>query len=270
MLHAGTSVKVPVAEVMVEAYRAVFGRLNLLFDLAWLPLLVLLAATIVPGYFHLYRGLPGLFAWSAAGGKLGLSVENLLAALVGVFCLSAFAVHWYQSLLFGSGSRVPRGIFLGAWLRFLLYMLLLYLVAAALLVAMLVADAEGAPKYLAPLAAFAMIVAWLAPVRCSLLFPAAAAGKPLSIAAAWRAMGGNTWRFFAAVLLVSVPTVFVVAMILSSVLVGLGIKDVGNTLPPVGFFILRGVLSSCADFLVVALGASVAAGFYRRIEGRRA
>lgn len=262
MPGAGTRIKVPVAEVMVEAYRTVFGHLSLLLDLAWLPLLILLAATLLPGYLHLYQGLPGLPAWS--GDDYGLSLENLVEAIAGLLCLSAFAVRWYQSLLFDN-RRAPEGVFVGAWLRVLAYTLLLYLVAAVLLTAMLLADLDGAPDYLAPAAGVATVAAWLAPVRCSLLFPAAAIGKPLSIAGAWRALGGNTWRLFATVLLVSVPAVFVVAMILSAFFAGFQLDGIGDAPLPLGFFLLRGVLGSCADFLVVALGASVIAGFYRRL-----
>jgi len=264
MADAGTPIKVPVAEVVVEAYRSVFGRLSLLLDLAWLPLLILLAATLLPGYLHLYQNLPGLPAW--AGDDYGLSFENLAEALVALLCLSAFAVRWYQSLLFREPRRAPEGIFVGAWLRFLAYMLLLYLFAALLLTAMLLADAEGAPDYVAPLAGLAIFFAWLAPMRCSLLFPAAAVGAPLSLGAAWRALGGNTWRLFATVLLVSVPTVFVVAMILSAFFAGFHLEGLGDATPPLGFFLLRGVIGSCADFLVVALGGAVVAGFYRRLK----
>jgi hypothetical protein len=266
MADAGTRIKVPVAEIMAEAYRSVFGRLNLLLDLAWLPLLILLAATILPGYLRLYQSVGGLPHWP--GDAYGLSLENLVEALVGLLCLSAFAVRWYQSLLFREGQRVPQGIFVGAWLRFLAYMLLLYLVAALLLTALVLADVAGAPPYIAPLAGAAMFVAWLAPVRCSLLFPAAAIGKPLSIAQAWQALGGNTWRLFATVLLVSLPAVFVVAMILSAFFAGFQLDGLGDSALPVGFFLLRGVIGSCTDFLVVALGAAVIGGFYRRLGPR--
>jgi hypothetical protein len=253
--------KVPVTEVMVEAYRSVFARLNLLLDLAWLPLLLLLAATILPGYLRLYADLP---AWSSE--QFGLTSDDLIEAVVGLLCLSAFAVRWYQSLLFT--GRVPQGLFLGGWLRFLLYALLLYLIAALLLTAVLFVDTAQTPSYVAPLAGAGMVAAWFASVRCSLLFPAAASGQPLGIAAAWRAMNGNTWRLFATVLLVSVPAVFVVAMILSSIFAGFGIDALGDAAPPAGFFILRGVIGSCADIVIVALGASVVAGFYRRIAPR--
>ncbi|HLI21689.1 MAG TPA: hypothetical protein VKV32_11255, partial [Stellaceae bacterium] len=263
MPNAGTRIKVPVADVMAEAYRSVFGQLSRLLDLAWLPLLLVIAATILPGYLRVYQRLPGLPAWS--GDPFGLSFENLGEALIALLCLSAFAVRWYQSLLFRGSRQPPRGMFLGGWLRFLAYMLLLYFVAALLLTVMLLADSDGAPPWLAPVLGAGIFAAWLAPVRCSLVFPAAAIGKPLSLSGAWQALGGNTWRLFATVMLVSVPTVFIVAMILSAIFAGFHL-DGSEDAPPLGFFLLRGVIGSCADFLVVALGVAVVGSFYRRLK----
>jgi hypothetical protein len=263
----GTRSKVPVAEIMVEAYRGVFGQLNLLLETAWLPLLLLLAAAILPGYLHLYSGLIALPTWR--GDQFGLSIENSIEGLTGLLCLTAFAVRWYQVTLFTGARSAPTGIFLGAWLRFLLYTLLLYLIAGLLVVALLLSDQKGVPDYVGLVAGAAMMAVWLAPIRCMLLFPAAASGKPLSIAAAWRCLGGNTWRLFVTVLLVSIPVMFVTAMIVSAFFAGFNIDASGDQLPPLGFFLLRAVFSSCGNVLVVALSAAVIAGFYRRIEGKQ-
>ena len=267
MAVAGTRIKVPVGEIMVEAFRGVFGQLNLLLETAWLPLILLLAAAILPGYLHLYRGLVALPSWR--GDRFGLSAENAIEALTGLLCLTAFAVRWYQVSLFTDARAVPIGVFLGAWLRFLLYTLLLYLIAGVLIVALLLSDQDGVPDIVGVVAGVAMMAAWLAPVRCMLLFPAAAAGKPLSIAAAWRGLAGNTWRLFVAVMLVSIPVVFIVAMIGGAIFAGFHIDGSGDRLPPLGFFLLRAVLSTCGNVLVVALCAAAIAGFYRRLEGRQ-
>lgn len=261
---AGTRIKVAVTEIMVEAFRAVFGQLSLLLDIAWLPLLLLLAAAILPGYLHLYRGVIVPPAWR--GDQFGLTLENSIEALTGLLCLTGFAVRWYQVSLFTGGRSAPKGIFLGAWLRFLLYTLLLYLIAAVLIIALLLTDRDGVPDIVALIAGAAMMAAWLAPVRCMLLFPAAAVGKPLSIAAAWRGLAGNTWRLFVTVMLVSIPVVFITAMIVSAFFAGFHLDATGDRLPPLGFFLLRAVLSSCGNILVVALCAAVIAGFYRRLQ----
>jgi hypothetical protein len=264
---AGTRIKVPVAEIMVEAYRGVFGQLNLLLEIAWLPLLLLLAAAILPGYLHLYRGLITLPTWR--GDRFGLSAENSIEAVTGLLCLTAFAVRWYQAALFTSGRSAPAGIFVAAWLRFLAYTLLLYLIAAVLIIVLLLSDQDSVPEIVGIVVGAAMMAAWLVPIRCMLLFPAAAAGKPLSIAAAWRGLAGNTWRLFAAVMLVSIPLVFITAMIVSAFFAGFHIDASGDRLPPLGFFLLRAVLSTCGNVLVVALSASVIAGFYRRLDGKQ-
>ena len=264
MAAAGTRIKVPVAEIMVEAYRGVFGQLNLLLETAWLPLLLLLAAAILPGYFHLYGGITAWPRWR--GDRFGLTIENAIEAVAGLLCLTAFAVRWYQVTLFSAPRAAPGGIFLGAWLRFLLYTVLLYFIAALLVLVLLLSDQDGVPDFVGPIAGIAMLAAWLAPIRCMLLFPAAASGKPLSIAAAWRGLGGNTWRLFVTIMLVSLPVVFVTAIIVNAVFAGLHLDPSGDQPPPLGFFLLRAVLGICGNVLLVALSAGVIAGFYRRLE----
>ena len=264
MAAAGSRVKVPVAEIMVEAYRGVFGQLNLLLETAWLPLLLLLAAAILPGYLHLYGGIAAWPSWR--GDRFGASLENSIEAVTGLFCLTAFAVRWYQVTLFGAAPTAPGAIFLAAWLRFLLYTVLLYLIAGMLIFGLLFSDQGDEPDIVGLIAGIAMMAAWLAPVRCLLLFPAAASGKPLSIATAWRGLGGNTWRLFLTLMLVSIPVVFVAVMIVLAFFAGFHIDQSGDQPPPLGFFLLGAVLGSCGNVLVVALGAAVIAGFYRRLE----
>ncbi len=262
MADASARVTVPIAEVAVEAYRSVFGRLGLLFDLAWLPLLIMLAATLVPGYLHFYLGWPALPAWRS--GALQLHSEDIIEAVTGLLCLNAFAVRWHQVMLF-SGERVPpRRIFFAAWARFLVYTLLLYLASAALLTVLLLADALGAPSYLAPLAALAAVLLWVGVMRCSLLFPAAAFGKPLGLLEAWRAMRGNSWRLLGCGFVACAPVMLIVLLVLSAILAALHL-DQDATRVPLGFFILRGLIGAATDIVVVALGATVLSAFYRRI-----
>ncbi len=262
MTDAATRVIVPIAEVAVEAYRAVFGRFGLLLDFAWLPLLIMLAAALLPGYLHLYLGWAAIPSWR--GDVVGLSVEDLIESLVGLVCLNGFAVRWHQAVLFSGERSAPAGVFLGAWARFLLYTVLLYLVSTGVLVALLVAGVEGAPAYLAPIASMLAVLLWVGMLRCSLLFPAAAFGKPLGIAAAWQAMRGNSWRLLGCVFVACAPVVVAVVLIVTGVTAGFQIERFAPDLP-VGFFILRGVVATCANLVIVALGATVLSTFYRRI-----
>src|SRR5689334_19699554 len=98
--------KVPIAEVTVAAYRAVFGRLGLFLELAWLPLLILLAVALIPAL------LPANLGNETAGAPI--TVANLLEMVVGILCLNAFAVRWYQVALYGGGKAQIAG---HPWLR---------------------------------------------------------------------------------------------------------------------------------------------------------
>jgi hypothetical protein len=262
MADVGTRVIVPVAVVAVEAYRAVFGRIAMLFDVAWLPLLVMLAASLLPGYLTTYLGWFTLPSWQ--GDAVGLGAGDLVEAVAGLFCLNAFAVRWHQRMLFSGEREPPKALFFAAWMRFLGYTFLLYIVSAVLMTALVVAGADGAPAYIAPIAGMAASLVWVGTMRCALLFPAAAYGKPLSLAAAWRIARGNTWRLFGCGIVACLPVIMALVLILSGIFAGLHLDQAPDKLP-LGFFILRGLIGTCANFIVVALGASVLSGFYRRI-----
>lgn len=262
MDDAEMRVSVPIAEVAVGAYRNVFGRLGLLLDLAWVPLLILLTATLLPGYLHFYLDLHNpLLDWHSEA--LGLGVEDAIEALAGLLCLNAFAVRWYQASLFSDERQTPQGLFLGAWTRFLLYTLLLSLISAGLWAALVIANTDQAPAYLAPSASLLAILLWTGTIRCSLLFPAAAFGRPLTIAGAWRAMRGNSWRLLGCEFVACMPVLLAVILILSGAFTGFHIEQFDRL--PLGFFVLRGVVETCTNIIVVALGAAVLSSFYRRI-----
>jgi hypothetical protein len=262
MVETSTRITVPVAEVAVEAYRSVVGRLGLLFDLAWLPLIVMLAATLLPGYLHFYLGWRALPSWT--NGAFELRAEDVLGAVTSLVALTAFAVRWHQAMLFAGERQPPVATFLGAWLRFILYAVLLYLVSAALLATLYIAENESAPAYIPPVAALLAMALWVGVLRCLLIFPAAAYGKPLGLVAAWRAMRGNSWRFMACSFLACAPLTILVIVVLSSLVRALHL-DEDSTRIPLGFFILRGLIGVGTDVIVIALGASVLSAFYRRI-----
>ncbi len=122
---ASSPVRIPVAVVTVGAYRFVFGRLGLFLELAWLPLLLLLAVAIMPAW------LPWLVAPRirqrrappAAGcrpiGDGGAVSQRLRRALAPDDAVSgaagAASVSWFRS-----------------WLWFLLYTLAFYLANLAM------------------------------------------------------------------------------------------------------------------------------------------
>jgi hypothetical protein len=130
-------------------------------------------------------------------------------------------------------------------------------------------DAVAAGKsFLAGLAALALL---LGVTRLSLLFPAAAFGEPLGLGAAWRALRGNTLRLLAASILSALPIVLVTGVLIGQLLAAahLGPGEVLARNPPVGLLLLTGVIEVVLRLVLVALGASILSGFYRRVVLQR-
>lgn len=268
-------IKVPIAEVVIIAFRAVFGRLGLMLELAWLPLLVLLAAVLLPGLVTKYV-MPQ--AGHAAASHPALGPGDLAVDAISLLCLNAFAVRWHQLSLFADIRTVPRRLFLRAWARFVAYTLLISILVYLLVLALFAvaastsrppADDPGAVGLVALATALAFALG-LAIARCSLVFPAAACGEPLGLVAAWRQMRGNTWRLIGATVMVIVPIVFTVGLVLNRILGAAGLDSPEGLLsdPPLGFFLLAGVVDVVLRFIFVALGATILSEFYRRILRR--
>ncbi|HXM84299.1 MAG TPA: hypothetical protein VN899_00745 [Stellaceae bacterium] len=262
-------VRIPVAAVTVGAYRFVFGRLGLFLELAWLPLLLMLAVAILPAF------LPSLAAPDSDSIVLRL-LPDIGQLVVGGLCLNAFAVRWHQMALFPNPVDAQAQSWLRPWLRFLLYTFAFYLVNLAMLGLLLLvsggADLNQPDQIAMLLLATAVAVpVWLGMVRLSLLFPAAAYGQPLGPGAAWNAMRGNTWRLIACGFLAGLPLVLSVAVVLSVVFTALGMQigdlqsDDPAFAPPMGLLLLEGVIDTVVNFLIVALGASILVEVYRRL-----
>ncbi|HEX7967433.1 MAG TPA: hypothetical protein VF502_04385 [Stellaceae bacterium] len=258
-------VKMPVSQVATAAYGAVFGRLGLLLELAWLPLLILLAVELVPGLVADY-----LWPTSPASAPGRLDVAELVETVAALLCLNAFAVRWYQATLSRGQRAPPRRLFVAAWVRFVGYGLVLYVPIMAPMTALSLwgksSVGDEAMQLLTTAVAAVLIVALLAVARVSLVFPAVAYGAPTSLLAAWRQMRGNTWRLIAATLLVGAPVFIIVSLMLSGILGAANLKlDQLPQPPPLGLSLLSGVVEVVLNFLFIALGASITAEFYRRI-----
>ena len=265
MADASLRIMVPVAEVAVEAYRAVFGRLGLWFDLAWLPLLMLLAAALLPGYLRLYLGWPGFARWAATVriGRRGFDRGGR-----GTVGLNAFAVRWYQRLLFSGDRRIPDGIVPRRVGAVSAYTLLLYLGLGG--------TVHGpARRRRRGFTGLCRAARWryrrVGLARHGALLAAVSGRRLRQADGDRRGVAGDARQFMAA------P--------------GLRHRGLRAGDPdrhpdpkrdfrraasrrrrpsplPLGFFLLRGVIGACANFVVVALGAAVLSGFYRRIMVR--
>lgn len=258
--RAASQVKVRVGEAVMAAYAAVFGRLGLALEVGWLPLLVMLAAALVPGIAEAF--VPGLFS----------NVWPLFIAeiVVGLLCLNAFSVRWYQAQLFPNARALPRRLFVALWMRFVGYTLLFSVPTAAPGVALFLAgaspDANDATRTLIAAVGVLGVATTLGVLRLALVWPAAAYGAPIGFREAWRRMHGNTWRLTATMLLVSVPLFITIAFALHLLLKAVNIElDALPSPPPLGLVLLMGVADTVWKFLLIALGAAVLAQFYRRL-----
>jgi hypothetical protein len=260
-------------EVVPEAYRAVFGQLNLFLDLAWLPLLLQLAATVCPPLAqHFFPS------------TIPVLSNDLLAyaeAATGIVFVNAFGVRWYAALLFADGRAMPRAHFLKAWGRFVGYGIIFAIPSLAVLdlsPEKLVAQSDPAitasiqntvVAALLTASVAVILVISLALARWSLLFPAAAYGRPLGWREAWRGMRGNTWRYVGCLLLTSLPLLIFVLYFEKIVLSLAGLNDQDaikkamQTIP--GAILLDGLCDTIVMFVGFALAASILAGFYRRL-----
>ena len=250
------SVQVPVAEVTVGAYRAVFLRLGAVLELGWLPLLLLLAVAILPAV------LPPDFGAKNAAVR---ALPDFLDLIAGALCLNAFGVRWYQAQLFG-GAAAGRP-WLGPWLRFLLYTFALYLALGLVLVAALFVATRASDRgivFATGLGALDIAVAlglMLLLSRLALLYPAAAAGRPIGLRGSWHATRSNGWRIVLCWLFSTAPLLFGVQIVLAAIFTGFQI----GAHPPMGLYLLRGLVVTVADFLIAALGAAVLSDVYRRL-----
>lgn len=266
-------IKVPIGDVAIAAYQAVFGRLGLALELGWIPILVLLVAVLVPGLVTGYLLAPDGGA-VFAGPRGMFDLDDLAESMISVLCLNAFAVRWHHAMLFPDPQAVPRRLFLSAWARFVIYTLLFYVISLALFATIVASGvrsdaiiADAASAGLAASASVLAIAVSFAMVRCSLIFPAAAYGRPLGWGTAWRQMRGNTWRLIATTLLVLMPIIMIVGFVLNRVAaaVHFGTPDAMSLHPPLGLFLLNGVIEIVLNFVFVALSASILSAFYRRI-----
>ena len=263
--HATAPVKIGIGEVAALAYRLVFGRLGLALELGWLPLLVMLAAELVPGVIESLRPAP------EGGATPAVRIEDVVGIVASLLCLNAFAVRWYQALLLPSGGAPPRRLFLVAWARFILYTVVFSLPAAGSAIGLAVtgaspAAADDAARLIAAAITLPTVALALAVLRLSLLWPAAAQGFPMGWRAAWRAMRGNTWRLVAVMLVVYLPIFLAVGFALGIVFAAAHVDvEQASSHPTLGLVLLVGVINIVLQFVFVALGATIFVELYRRL-----
>jgi hypothetical protein len=182
--------QIDIAASVRAAYMTVADNARLAVDLAWLPFAIVVVAEFL--------------AWLVAGGGWFAMILALLIQAAGFAVFGTiFIVRWHRFVLLGetmSETLFPRG-----WGTFFMTMIkvVLAIIVGAFVLGMI---AALPPHFLTGLIAFlgfiAMAFAWS---RVSLVFPAAAIERPISLREAWDVMAGNYWRLFACLVCCYVP-----------------------------------------------------------------
>ncbi|HWD60018.1 MAG TPA: hypothetical protein VG308_17170 [Stellaceae bacterium] len=164
------------------AYRAVFERARLVVEMALLPFIIVLAIELAA-------------ALISHGGLAGEIFAGLIRAVAILAFATVFIVRWHRYVLLGEtvgGELLPPG-----WKEFVFVAIKIAALAfAGWIVLILVALLP--PFFITiPLTAAGGVALTLVALRVSLIFPAAAIGRPVPLRTAWDWVAGNFWRLFA-------------------------------------------------------------------------
>jgi hypothetical protein len=173
--------QIDVVDQIGRAYRAVFEQLQLVVEIALLPYLTVLATVLI--------------ALLMPDGVFGGVLAGLIRAIGFLLFGAVFIVRWHRFVLLGetiSDELIPPG-----WTEFVLAGVKLgAMVFAGWLVLALIAALP--PHFLTvPLSGIGGVAMTLLALRVSLIFPAAAIGRPIRLRTAWEWIEGNFWRLFA-------------------------------------------------------------------------
>jgi len=232
--------QIDVVDQVSRAYRAVIDNAQLVGEMALLPYLIVLGIELVA----LLVSGEGMFARALAG----------LIDAVGVLLFGTiFIVRWHRFILRGeavSGGLIPPGwsafLFAGVKLGVVMFIGWLILMAIAAL----------PPHFLtAPLAMVGGIALSLPALRVSLIFPAAAIERPISLQTAWDWLSGNFWRLFLCALACCIPFA-IVEMVIAWL----------ASLFPAFTWIVFQAAQLAVSFINAAVVAALLSHIYRDIE----
>jgi hypothetical protein len=228
--------KIDIGASVRAAYTIVMENARLAVDLAWLPFAILVVAEIV--------------AWVIGGGWIGMILALLVNA--GGFAVfgTVFIVRWHRFILLG--ETTPESLFPPGWATFFLTAVKIGLLAfVGVLVLVLIAAMP--PHFLTVLIAIAGYIALaFAAARLSLVFPAAAIERPISLRQAWDLMAGNYWRLFACLLACYVPFGIVHYIV----------NEIGGGAPSMLWIVFQAI-GLAVSFAGVAVVASLMSDVYR-------
>lgn len=228
--------RIPVTRYAGEAYAAAFEHLSDLLRMAWLPV----GLIGVVDYFVLltvYRNLPA--STDASAPETGwLQLLPIVVDLLQLPLVSIIAVAWHRLMLrdepLGAGGELPLDGFVWRYTRLALILTLCMMLVGlgpSLAISRLMPPGEvptagesGTLAGLSLLALVALVVSLVVFVRLSLLLPALAIGRNLTIREVWSGTRGSFWRLLLGALITTVPpalTLMILGVALVSVNPGL-------------------------------------------------
>lgn len=262
-------VKIPVWRVAKQAYATTFKRPLVFVHLSWIPALVTALGIGAFSYwsFAVFSGLAhGANAEMPSLGR-SLDFQTLIFGILIIGTLNVFVVRWHRLQLYGEVSGGLSNLFNPTWLRFFAYGLIIALpelLEHTWRITQSVLLGAGYVRHGFITEGFAvlwsiMTFGWgIYAFGCSLIFPAAAFGQPLTWRQAWRALRGNFWRLYLCSLITA-------AMAGATCLPA--IVPIGIVLPARLYSIISGliVVGTIVIFVVVAVLASTLCRFYQGI-----
>jgi hypothetical protein len=234
--------KIDIVAKVQTAFTTVWENFRLALDLAWLPFALLVGAEIVA----LVLGGAGMF---------GMMLAALVRGLGFVVFGTIFVVRWHRFVLLG--ETAAGGLFPPGWGAFFIAAIKITLgVIVGMVILMLIAMVP--PHFLTGLiAAIGGVALAVGSARLSLVFPAAAIERPMTLRDAWDLAAGNFWRLFACLILCYLPFA-----ILHFLLRGSG-GDSGAIV-----WLVFQIIGLAVSFVGVAVVASLLSELYRQLAGQ--
>jgi hypothetical protein len=208
--------KLPVFDLVGQAYRTVFENLGALLQMAWFPL-----AILAVGHFVAIMLIGQTLIDTPAGETPPVSpllaATQLGLAVIDMVIGASIAVVWHRFVLLGEkaqgGAHVRLDGRVWSYLGYGLLMGLGFVVAVAIPVGLLAIimtvmgnslTGQNA-ALLAPVALFMFLAGLFVLIRLSPFFPAKALGHSITMSDVWAKTDGNFWRLFGGGLLTALP-----------------------------------------------------------------
>ena len=229
--------QIDIAASVCAAYQVAIDNARLAVNLALVPFAIVVGAEFL--------------AWLVGGGGWFSMVLAILIQAGGFAVFgTVFIVRWHRFILLGE-TATPN-LFPPGWGTFFLTtikVLLAFLVGAFVLGTIGAVPPHFVTGLVAAIGFIAMGFAW---ARVSLVFPAAAIERPITLREGWDVMAGNYWRLFACILGCYLPFGIVHYIV----------DKIGGGMPSI-LWILFQAVALAVSFAGVAVVASLLSDVYR-------